>query len=99
MYFEKGYFSPVYKLTYYDGYGYNYYTGAYGYYEYSRPPINIGTDVQWSFFKFLQVFIGLLLFLMIYSLTYYYFETKQPKIEQAEIGIQKAKEDDKDEKD
>jgi len=51
-YNKKGYFSPVYKISYYDGYGYNFYTSAYGYYEYSRPPINIGTDVQWSFFKF-----------------------------------------------
>tara|TARA_B110000285_G_C15001969_1_gene551885 strand:+ start:580 stop:816 length:237 start_codon:yes stop_codon:yes gene_type:complete len=52
FYNKKGYFSPVYKISYYDGYGYNFYSGAYGYYEYSRPPINIGTDVQWSFFKF-----------------------------------------------
>ena len=34
----SGYKSKVYGLTYYDGYGYNYYTGNYGYYEYSRPP-------------------------------------------------------------
>ena len=35
---EKGYYSTFYELTYYDGYGYNFYTGAKGYYEYSRPP-------------------------------------------------------------
>ena len=36
----KGYKSAYYGMTYYDGYGYNYYTGNYGYYEYSRPPIS-----------------------------------------------------------
>ena len=37
-YFNKnGYKSAVYGKTYYDGYGYDYYTGNYGYYEYSRP--------------------------------------------------------------
>jgi hypothetical protein len=35
---KKGYKSTLYGLTYYDGYGYNYYSGNYGYYEYSRPP-------------------------------------------------------------
>lgn len=28
-------YSPLYKITYYDGYGYNFYYGAYGYYEFS----------------------------------------------------------------
>ena len=30
-----GFYSPVYGLTYYNGYGYNFYYGQYGYYEYS----------------------------------------------------------------
>ena len=36
-----GYYSTVFLLVYYDGYGYNFYYGTYGYYEYSvnqRPP-------------------------------------------------------------
>ena len=30
-----GYYSTVFLLVYYDGYGYNFYYGTYGYYEYS----------------------------------------------------------------
>ena len=37
QYNAAGYYSPTYLLMYYDGYGYNFYTGAYGYYEYSLP--------------------------------------------------------------
>jgi len=36
---KKGYKSIVYGKTYYDGYGFNYYNGNYGYYAYSRPPL------------------------------------------------------------
>ena len=36
FYWEIGYYSLVYKDTYYDGYGYNFYYGVYGYYENSR---------------------------------------------------------------
>ena len=38
-----GYYSTVFLLVYYDGYGYNFYYGTYGYYEYSvnqQPPPN-----------------------------------------------------------
>lgn len=50
-----GYKSKVYGLTYYDGYGYNYYTGNYGYYEYSRPPQNqIGPP--WEVHRFFTIF-------------------------------------------
>ena len=28
-----GFYSPVYLMTYYNGYGYNFYYGAYGYYQ------------------------------------------------------------------
>lgn len=56
-------------MTYYDGYGYNFYTGAYGYYEYSRPPVN-NSGPPWkveTFFTFLGVFVGaLLLFIFAY---------------------------------
>ena len=32
-YNAAGYYSTTYLLIYYDGYGYNFYYGAYGYYE------------------------------------------------------------------
>lgn len=34
-YNATGYYSEVYLMTYYNGYGYNFYYGEYGYYEYS----------------------------------------------------------------
>lgn len=34
-YFPYGYYSLTYRLIYYDGYGFNFYYGQYGYYEYS----------------------------------------------------------------
>ena len=40
-YYAPGYTSLLYGLTYYDGYGYNFYYGGYGYYEYSIPPDGI----------------------------------------------------------
>jgi hypothetical protein len=33
-----GFYSPRYGITYYNGYGYNFYYGAYGYYEFSVNP-------------------------------------------------------------
>jgi hypothetical protein len=38
FYNSKGYYSNYYKEDYFDGYGYNFYYGNTGYYEYSRPP-------------------------------------------------------------
>lgn len=35
-----GWYSPLYKKMYFDGYGYNFYYGNYGYYEYSIVPTN-----------------------------------------------------------
>ena len=32
---SKGYYSEVYTVTYYDGYGYNFFYGDFGYYEFS----------------------------------------------------------------
>ena len=52
---KKGYKSSLYGLTYYDGYGYNYYTGNYGYYEYSRPP-KITLGPPWEVSKFFTIF-------------------------------------------
>jgi hypothetical protein len=37
-YNAAGYISTLYLLTYYDGYGYNFYYNTYGYYEYSVNP-------------------------------------------------------------
>ena len=55
-YFEpKGYKSTRYGLTYYDGYGYNYYTGNYGYYEYSRPPSSM-MGPPWEIGRFFTIF-------------------------------------------
>ena len=34
-YNATGYYSTTFTLVYYDGYGYNFYYGDYGYYEYS----------------------------------------------------------------
>jgi len=47
-----GYYSDTYQLEYYDGYGYNFYSGKYGYYEYSCEPVNYAaysiSDYIWS---------------------------------------------------
>ena len=42
-YTPRGYFSPKYNETYYDGYGYNFFTGAKGYYQYS-----LNTPIDYS---------------------------------------------------
>ena len=52
---SQGYTSKVYGMTYYDGYGYNYYTGDYGYYEYSRPPVS-GVGPPWEISQFFAIF-------------------------------------------
>ena len=74
-YFDPdGYQSPTYGLTYYDGYGYNFYNGHKGYYEYSRPPI-ASTGPAWSpaiFMIYLACFSAVLLvfiFMQYYWLT------------------------------
>ena len=43
-----GYYSTVFLIVYYDGYGYNFYYGRYGYYEYSvnqRPESSAGSAI------------------------------------------------------
>jgi len=46
FYDDLAYFSTTYNKTYYDGYGYNFYTGNYGYYEKSEnTPTN--NDALW----------------------------------------------------
>ena len=37
-YNAAGYYSSTFSKTYYDGYGYNFYYGTYGYYDYSVNP-------------------------------------------------------------
>jgi hypothetical protein len=43
-YNSKGYYSTTYSMKYYDGYGYNFYYGDYGYYEYSTNPVERFSD-------------------------------------------------------
>ena len=49
-----GYYSPMFLIIYYDGYGYNFYYGEYGYYEYS---VNEREQDQ----KGTIIFVGLIL--------------------------------------
>ena len=60
-----GWYSPKYTLTYYNGYGYNFYYGEYGYYKTS--PNMRGPEVSgWSTFngptKFVVVFLSFIAF-------------------------------------
>ena len=50
-YNSNGYYSNVFLLVYYDGYGYNFYYGDFGYYEYSlneAPPGVTPTPVYYG---------------------------------------------------
>ena len=50
-------------MVYFDGYGYNFYYGNYGYYEYSRPPSLMDVP-QWDATKFaiyLTVMVGIII--------------------------------------
>ena len=50
-YNATGYYSEVYLMTYYNGYGYNFYYGEYGYYEYSVNAYTAeGSSAGWSTF-------------------------------------------------
>ena len=40
------YYSKQYQKSYTDGYGYNFYYGSYGYYEYSKLPLKPTLDFQ-----------------------------------------------------
>ena len=40
LYYPMGYYSEKFNQTYYDGYGFNFYTKMYGYYEYSHHPVD-----------------------------------------------------------
>ena len=42
---EAGYYSAVYLKKYYDGYGYNFYYGKYGYYQNSAVDIYVESNV------------------------------------------------------
>jgi len=78
FYNEKGYTSPYYKETYYDGYGQNFYYGNYGYYEYSRPPA-LPKLVPFELTEFLKVFAGMVFALVLYSYLYYKLLMKEKK--------------------
>ena len=62
-------------MTYYDGYGYNFYYTNNGYYEFSRAPPK-GSSDKWSFTEFIKVFCGLSALLVLYGWIYYCLETK-----------------------
>jgi len=74
-YNAKGYKSSTYLMTYYDGYGYNFYYTNYGYYEFARSPAKVSGE-KWSFLEFIKVFLGLTALLAIYGWVYYCLETK-----------------------
>ena len=42
---EEGYLSPMYNQTYFDGYGYDFYYGGKGYYEYSVHPSEMSQNM------------------------------------------------------
>ena len=64
-----------YELTYYDGYGYNFYTGAKGYYEYSRPP-STSTGRKWSASRFLTTFSIMVGVLTLFSFIFYKYDAQ-----------------------
>ena len=71
---KKGYKSIVYGKTYYDGYGFNYYNGNYGYYAYSRPPL-YDTGPYWEMGKFFIVFAFFLAVIAAFTTLYYMCDT------------------------
>ena len=76
-YNAEGYYCADYDTKYYDGYGYNFYNGNYGYYEYSRPPPP-GIGKPWDITYFFQTFAGMIVCLIAFTITYYKCETKTP---------------------
>ena len=76
FYNENGYTSTTYGETYYDGYGYNFFNGNTGYYEWSRHPPKLSSG-GWSVSSFLTTLSGMIVFLSLYTWLYYYLETKE----------------------
>ena len=77
-----GYYSETYGLTYYDGYGYNYYTHALGYYEYSRPPLD-ATGPGWNqniFLIYLGAFSAILLVFIALQYRYLTAPDEEPEV-------------------
>jgi len=79
----EGYFSQEYGLVYYDGYGYNFYNGEYGYYEYSRAPA-ISTGSVFEFQRFVITLLCMVLFLLLFVFIYYKLETRKPAVQAKE---------------
>ena len=69
-YNEEGYYSSLYGQQYFDGYGYNYYYGNYGYYEYSRPH-TLQKSSEFEISTFLKTLGFMVLGLTLYVLIYY----------------------------
>jgi hypothetical protein len=77
--FSEGYVSKKYGLTYYDGYGYNYYSDKLGYYEYSRhPPIPSGGDFDVK--RFLITLLCMVAALLVFVLIYYKLEKNKLQV-------------------
>lgn len=71
-----GYYSTYYQEKFYDGYGYNFYYGNTGYYEYSRPPVT-PVMIKFDIVEFIYVFGYLMAIIIVYALITYFFWWKQ----------------------
>ena len=52
---ERSYYSLTYRKAYYDGYGFNFYYGNYGYYENSKNDIKVD---HWGWISWVLLLIG-----------------------------------------
>jgi hypothetical protein len=60
-------------MTYYDGYGYNFYTGAKAYYEYSRPPPS-STGLKWERIRFIKTLASMVGAIAFFSFLFYKYD-------------------------
>lgn len=75
FYDKMGYYSETYNQTYYDGYGYNFYYGAYGYYQ------NSPTDIDFSNLIVTIVIAASLILVCCLCPAYAYYTQKQKEFE------------------
>ena len=61
---ESGYYSSSYSKTYYDGYGYNFYSGEYGYYQ-ASPNYKPESSLDFALVASLLVAVFALIFVVI----------------------------------
>lgn len=79
VYFSVGFYSPVYHITYYDGYGFNFYYNQWGYYETSphpKPPSS-GISIIW-----------IVIFVVLLTLCYIWLACRclNSRVEEEEVG-------------